>query len=195
MNMPKLETERLILRQPETGDAEAIAKGLGDYQVAKNLAAIPHPYSLSDAEAAVAAAAEELAKGEGYSFAIVLKETGETAGGCALHLRDGRYKLNFWLARPFWGQGFASEAAKKLVGFAFHALKAETVWASWFDDNPASGRVLSKLGFKRLYAVPRENLARGTTVLCHRTALAREDFGRKRPLARPQQRPVEAAIA
>jgi|WetSurMetagenome_2_1015567.scaffolds.fasta_scaffold250441_2 [ribosomal protein S5]-alanine N-acetyltransferase len=193
--MPKLETERLILRPPEAGDAEAIAKGLGDYQVAKNLAAIPHPFVLRDAEAFVAAAAEELAKGEGYSFAIAVKETGALIGGCALHLRDGRYKLNFWLARPFWGQGYASEAAKKLMGFAFHALKAETVWASWFDDNPASGRVLGKLGFKRLYAVPRENLARGVPVLCHRTALAREDFGRKRPSQAAQAPERLAGIA
>jgi [ribosomal protein S5]-alanine N-acetyltransferase len=194
MIMPKLETERLLLRPPEPGDAAAVAKGLGDFEVAKNLAAIPHPYSQSDAEAFVSAAAGELAKGEGYAFAIVLKATGEMAGCCALHLRDGRYKLSIWLARPFWGRGFATEAARKVTGFAFHALKADSVWASWCDDNPASGRVLGKLGFKRLYAVPRENRTRGTTVLCHRTALAREDFGRKRPPAQAE-RLADAAIA
>ena len=101
-------------------------------------------------------------------------------GSCGLHLKDGRFELGYWLGKPFWGQGYATEAAKKLVSFAFHDLKATSLWAGWYHDNPASGRVLEKLGCRPDGVEPRHSLARGHAVYCHMVALTREQFGRKR---------------
>lgn len=178
--MPRLETERLLLRTPEPGDAAKIAKWLSDYEVAKNTATIPHPFTLQRAEALIASAAEQLAKGEAYDFAIVHKATGVLIGYCALNLDDGAYKLSYWLGRLFWNQGYGTEAAKRVLGFAFRDLKAEKVMATWFDDNPGSGHVLEKLGFKPVGDYRRKSLARREEVLCHRMVLVREEFGRKR---------------
>ncbi len=69
-------------------------------------------------------------------------------GCCGLHLREsGLFELGYWLGRPFWGHGYATEAARKLAGFAFSRLKATQLTAGYFHDNPASGRVLEKVGF------------------------------------------------
>lgn len=175
-----LETERLLLRAPESRDAAAIAEALSDFAVAKNMLAVPHPFTQLDAEAFVADRIAKRAKGEAYSFAIVRKGTGRVLGCCTLSLSDGVYKLGFWLARAFWNQGYATEAARAALSFAFHDLKAERVLASWFADNPASGRVLDKLGFEAVETYRRESLARGGFVICNRCVLRRENFGRKR---------------
>ena len=179
--MPRLETERLLLRPPEYSDVPAMAVLLGDYDVAKNLASVPHPYGEDDARTFVTRTAEARAKGEGYCFAILRKEDLAFVGCCGLHLKGGRYELGYWLGKPFWNRGYATEAARKLASFAFHDLKAEGVWAGWFHDNPASGRVLEKLGARPDGEVPRASLARGQDVPCHMVTLTREDFGRKKP--------------
>jgi len=184
--MPRLESERLLLRPPELGDAPAIARWLGDFEVAKNMASIPFPLTTRDAEHLVKKAIEDQAKGEAYSFAILRKDSGRLLGFCSLTLSAGRYTLTYWLGQPFWNQGYATEAVKKLLSFALRDLKAERIEACWFDDAPASGRVLGKLGFRPLASFSAVTPARDDSELCHGMELAREEFGRKR---RPQQRP------
>lgn len=182
--MPSFETERLFLRPPESSDASAIARWLGDFEVAKNMASVAHPFTEEDAATLIGVAAEALAKGEAYAFAVEHKDTRELLGMVMLTLNDGAYKLSFWFGQPYWGFGYASEAARKVAAFAFNTLKAETVLASWFEGNPAAARVLEKLGFVPQSDYRRENLARGGLAWCHRMALHREAFGRKRS-ARP----------
>ncbi|MGC9952940.1 MAG: GNAT family N-acetyltransferase [Rhizomicrobium sp.] len=178
--MPRLETERLLLRPPEFRDVPAITTWIGDWDVAKNLASVPHPYREEDAREFVSRAVHKRAAGEGHCFAIERKEDGVFMGACGLLLKDGRFELGYWLGKPFWRQGYATEAARKVVSFAFHDLKAASIWAGWFHDNPASGRVLQKLGCRHDGAEPRKCLARGHEVTCNLMALTREEFGRKR---------------
>lgn len=189
--MPSFETERLILRAPAASDASAIARWLGDYEVARNMATIAHPFTEDDAAALIAKAAEGLATGEAYAFAVEHKQTRELLGMVTLSLSDGIYTLSYWLGRPYWGFGYASEAVRKVVAFAFNTLKVETVLATWFEGNPASEQVLEKLGFVPDRDYREEVLARGSLVWCHRMALQRENFGRKRS-GRLQRDLVEA---
>lgn len=176
----RLETERLLLRPPENSDIAAITAFASDYAVSKNLARVPHPYTEDDAQSFVTRSAMLRAQGTDFSFAIVRKEGGLYLGGCGLHLRDnGLFELGYWLGQPHWGQGYATEAARKLAGFAFHCLKAVHITAGYFHDNPASGRVLEKLGFRPNGAANRDCLARGHTVYCLDMLLERENFGRR----------------
>lgn len=179
--MPRLETPRLLLRPPEYSDVPAIAKYLGDFDVAKNLANVPHPFGEAEARAFVTRAHQRRALGEGFCFSILDAENEWLLGCCRLTLADGRYKISYWLGKGYWNRGYATEAVKRLVGFAFHDLKADQVWASWFADNPASGRVLEKLGFRPVETCLRESMARNEFVPCNRTTLSRAEFGRKRP--------------
>jgi len=178
--MTVLESQRLILDAARESDVPAIADALADFDIAKNLATAPHPYSEKDARDFLVRAAEGRARGEDYCFAIRRKTDDLVLGCCGLHLKKGTYEIGYWIAKPFWRQGFATEAAARLVEFAFADLKAAEVWAGWYHDNPFSGRVLGKLGFTADHVAKQHSLARGVDVLCNRARLTAADFGRKR---------------
>ncbi len=178
--MPLLQSDRLLLRPPERGDAAKIAKWLGDIEVARNTVSVPHPFTLIDAEAMIAAADDMRAKGEAFHFVMVHRATGLLIGGCTLELQEGVYQLSYWLGRIFWNQGYGTEAAKRVVEFAFHDLKVDRIAACWFEDNSGSWHVLEKLGFEAAGTFRRQCLARDEMVICNRTVLKRENFGRRR---------------
>ena len=166
-----LESERLILRPPRPGDIQSMAVWLGDFDVAKMTSRVPHPYSEGDAESFLALAIE-------HRFVIQRKSDGVFLGMASLHAEDGT-EFGYWLGKPFWGRGYATEAAYRLVRYAFEALDVESVHAGWFHDNPASGHVLAKLGARHNGSSMRDCRARGRPVLCHDMLLTRADFLRK----------------
>ena len=139
-------TERLLLRPGWTEDAPALARAIADEQVVRNLATAPWPYALLDAEAFLASPRDPAMP----SFLITERTAGEPrlVGACGLGRRpSGAVELGYWIARPFWNKGFATEAGQALIEIA-RALKLPRLEASHFIDNPASGRVLEKLGFR-----------------------------------------------
>ena len=177
----KLETARLKLRLPEMEDMKAVLPLIGDYDVAKNLSRAPHPYAAEDWREHVARMNEGFARGTDFSFLVVRKSDGAVMGKCGVHLLEGRpFELGYWLGKPYWGDGFATEAARRVAAFTFHDLTVETLMAGWFEDNPASGRVLEKLGFVTTGTESRDCKARGAPVNCRMMRLAREDFGRRK---------------
>jgi RimJ/RimL family protein N-acetyltransferase len=175
----RLETQRLLLRPPEAGDIAAIVTGIGDYDVAKNLSRAPHPYGEKDAIEFLARQREGQARGTDFTFAVIRKSDGAFAGKCGLHLQEQNFELGYWYARPYWGQGYATEAASEVVAFAFRNLRVERLEAGWFFDNPASGRVLEKLGFSPAGSGERDCAARGCKVLCRQVAMTRAQFGQR----------------
>ncbi len=181
----KLETPRLILRPPELSDMDAMVPLIGDYDIAKNLSLVPHPYEKAHWTDYVASIADRRARGIGFSFVILRKAGNRPMGICGVHLKEpGQpFELGYWLGKPYWGEGFATEAARRVAAFAFHDLKADALAAGWFEDNPASGRVLEKLGFVETGAEMKSSLARGTAVNCRMMRLERENFGRRKKAA------------
>lgn len=141
--IPVLATERLVLRAPRREDAKAIARLANDRRVAVNTARLPHPYSLDDAEEFIAAVNRQ--DGE-IAFAITLD--GTLIGVCGINPRDGRAEIGYWLGVPYWGQGYATEAARALIDHAFVDLQHEALQAGARVSNPASRRVLEKCGFQ-----------------------------------------------
>lgn len=156
-------TERLLLRPGWAEDAPALARAIGDEMIVRNLAVAPWPYSLRDAEAYLAAPRDPVLP----SLLIFARTDGEPVlvGSCGLGRRpSGKVELGYWIARPFWGRGFATEAGLALVGIA-RALGLQRLEASHFLDNPASGRVLEKLGFQPAGLIaPRLSCARGVEI-------------------------------
>jgi ribosomal-protein-alanine N-acetyltransferase len=180
----QLNTERLLLRPPETSDVPSIVAGMGEWDVAKNLGRAPFPYREDHAHDFLGRQVEARAKGTDFAFGIVRKNDGAYMGGCGVHLRDGgAFEIGYWLGKPHWGQGYATEAARKVSAFAFHVLKAERLMAGWFHDNPASGHVLEKVGFVFNGSEQRDCAARGHTVFCNMMLLERENFGRRKQAA------------
>lgn len=175
--MPKLKSPRFVLRPPEYSDSSRLAELMNDYDVVKNLMRAPYPYSEEDARNFVSMVALQRANGESFVFTILRASDEEVLGTCGINLEDGVFDLGYWIGKPFWGQGVATEAAERTIQFAFNSLKADKLTAGWFADNPASGHVLEKLGFVRCGTQPYPSKARGAMVSCHRMLLSREAFG------------------
>lgn len=179
----RLETERLLLRPPEESDIPSMVVLLGDYEVAKNMASIPYPLSFEAAGQLVRHALLDRAAARGFGYTILRKAGAVAMGGISLKKAgQGAFTLSYWLGRPYWGQGYASEAAKRVSLFAFDEAGATSLNAAYIADNPASGRVLTKLGATRQARpmISHDCLARGHTVYCHQMALERADFRRGR---------------
>lgn len=169
-----LETERLLLRPPRAADISHFVPLLNDFEVSQNLSRVPYPYTEDDACAFIVKLASAIAAGTEYVFAILIKP-GVFIGLCGIHPENG-WEFGYWLGKPFWGKGYATEAGRRAVTFAFKDLNAEALNAGWFHDNPASGRVLAKLGFQPAGEAELLCVSRGCTVNCHRVALDRATY-------------------
>ena len=164
-------TERLTLRPLTKDDAIAFIALAGDLAVARMTSDIPHPLDHVRALAWLASS-----KGE-VRFAIV--HAGQMIGSAGYFSRDpGIAELGFWLGRDWWGQGFATEAAGAVVHHAFTEGGVAVLTSSHFTDNPASGRVLAKLGFEPTGLGRIWSQARGAEVTAVLLALSRERAGK-----------------
>lgn len=143
----RLELSRSVIRDWEAADVDALARHANDHAVARQLRdAFPHPYTRADAEAWVEAAR---ATDPRAAFAIAVE--GEAAGAIGLILQEDVYRrsaeLGYWLGRVYWGRGIMSEAVAAFTEWAIGHFALTRVYASTFEHNPASARVLEKAGF------------------------------------------------
>ena len=143
---PVIETRRLRLRRPRKADAPRVAELLGDLEVARMTTSIPHPYGLEDAEAFLSQAD---ADGPDRSAMFVIEHPAEGAIGVVAFDGEGprHTEIGYWLGRPYWGRGFATEAARGALVWAHRNWGRRHVRARHFSDNPASAEVLCKVGF------------------------------------------------
>ena len=176
----QLETERLLLRPPARSDAVAIAALIGEWDVAKNLGRVPYPYSEADAHEFFDRIDARSDDQPDLTLGITLKPDGAYIGGCGVHLREnGDFEAGYWIGKPYWGNGYATEAARAVVQAAFAKLQLDRLTAGYFFDNPASGHVLKKLGFLPDGEGLRDCLSRGYQVQCHNVVLTREQYEMK----------------
>lgn len=144
---PRIETQRCLLRLPELEDAPALSRYCGEYDVAKNTGSIPHPYPALSAEMWVMINRASWKPRGNQS--LVVEHEGALIGGGGVFRRtaDADWEIGYWIGKPWWGLGFATEIGKALVELGTDTLGADRLVAGHYDDNPASGRVLEKLGF------------------------------------------------
>lgn len=180
-------TDRLMLRPGWMEDAAAVQRAISsDPAIARNTARIPWPYTFADAEAYLRSQQEA----DGLTSLLVFSRTSgapRLIGGVGLHPDQEGHELGYWIARPYWGLGFATEAASGLLRAARGSLKIDRIHSGHFADNPASGRVLRKLGFRPTgQMVKRSCVARRAEVDCllYEEGIACED---------PRMRCLEAA--
>ena len=158
---PRLVTERLLLRRPDNGDAEAIVGIVGDRDVARRLARVPHPYGRADARFFL----ERVVPTE-WVWAITLHGSVDLVGAVGLTPDEHgeAAELGYWLSPAHWGRGIVTEAALAVVCYGFDRLDLPCITSGFFLDNPASGRVLQKLGFVDVGRTMRPSLATGGDV-------------------------------
>lgn len=154
-------TERLLLRPGWLEDAPALTEALGDEAIVRNLATAPWPYGEQDARAFLARPHDPTEP----RFLVFARTEGapRLVGGCGITpCPHGGLELGYWIARPYWGLGFATEAGRQLLRIA-RAMGMPKLSAGHFIDNPSSGAVLRKLGFRSTgRVVQRFSIARGS---------------------------------
>ncbi|MDK9697421.1 MAG: GNAT family N-acetyltransferase [Siculibacillus sp.] len=142
-----LETPRLVLHRPTRADAPRMAELANDVAIAENLSILPHPYGLDDAHAYIDNTEVSAAR---INLGVYLAgEADGFIGTASLMPRDGeRFVVGYWIGRPFWGKGYATEAVQAVVDLAFGRLGVEAVAATARVTNGSSRRVLEKCGFQ-----------------------------------------------
>lgn len=140
-------TSRLLLRPGWPEDAAMLHTAIADEAIVRNLSRAPWPYGLGDAESFLAREQDSRLP----SFLILSRTLGRPhlVGGCGIGPGhdEGQLELGYWIARPYWGLGFATEAAAAVMRIA-RATGLRGVMASHYVDNPASGKVMRKIGFR-----------------------------------------------
>ena len=159
-------TERLLLRPGWSQDAPALFRAIGDERIVRNLATAPWPYRPEDAEAWLATE-----RGPCEPSLLVFRRTDsapELIGAVGFGRKPGgEIDFGYWIGRYHWGRGYATEAGRAVLKAARHSLRLKRLHAGHFLDNPASGRVLAKLGFRPTgRIVPHYSAGRGEAAPC-----------------------------
>jgi RimJ/RimL family protein N-acetyltransferase len=165
-------TERLLLRPGWIEDAPALFEAIADEAVVRNLATAPWPYRLEDARAYLSSP-----RGPDGPVMVIFRRTAgapELIGTIGFAKRpSGNVELGYWIARRHWNRGYATEAGEAVVRMARDSFRVPSLAAGHFLDNPASGRVLEKIGFRPTGIVaPRYSAGRGGSAPCRELILA-----------------------
>jgi ribosomal-protein-alanine N-acetyltransferase len=147
---PALTTERLVLRPFGLTDGPEVRRLAGERAIADTTLAIPHPYPDGAAEEWIASHPPRFAEGVEAVFAVTRKPEGDLAGAIGLMISPAHAKaeLGYWIGVPFWGLGYATEAGRAVLEYGFRGLGLHRIQARYLVRNPASGRVLEKLGMR-----------------------------------------------
>lgn len=141
-------TERLHLRLFEKKDAATVQQLCNNINIYKNTLYLPYPYTIDDAFAWIETHKENFDKGRSYEFAITDKANGQLFGAISLshHSLFQHGEMAYWIGEKYWGKGYGTEVAKAIVEFAFEVKQLHKVFARYFASNPASGRIMEKIG-------------------------------------------------
>ncbi|MGI9463063.1 MAG: GNAT family N-acetyltransferase [Aestuariivirgaceae bacterium] len=171
----RIETDRLALRHPEDTDAERIAELANHIEIAQNLATMPHPYGVNDANEFIAKVAT--AK-QGATFVVVCKGDDDVIGMAGYGPVEAGDHIDFgyWLGRDYWGKGYASEAAQAVLTHAFCIGRVDEIDTDCRIDNPGSRRILDKLGFQSSGPRERYSLGANETVPTEGVRLSCDDW-------------------
>jgi ribosomal-protein-alanine N-acetyltransferase len=148
---PIIKTERLILRPFRLADAPTVRRLAGVEKVASTTLRIPHPYEKGMAENWIRTHKRSFDRREAVVYAIVSRRTGKLIGAISLQLDmpNESAELGFWIGSRNWNRGYATEAAEVMLMYGFTELGLNRIHAHHFTRNPASGRVLEKIGMRR----------------------------------------------
>ncbi len=162
ISMPTLETERLTLRAFQLEDASEFERLIAPKEVTDGTLSFPHPVPTGWGLERINRMTERLESGDHVEFAIVARETSTLIGGIGLDVnaRHKRGHLGYWLGVDYWAKGYATEAASAVLDYGFQTLELHRIEAGHYPCNPASGRMLEKIGMQ-FEGVMRGDLLKG----------------------------------
>jgi RimJ/RimL family protein N-acetyltransferase len=149
-DLPRLSTKRLVLRPFTSADGPVVENLAGEREVADTTLAMPHPYPSGGGASWIATHSENWNSNSILALAICDRQSHELLGAISLHVEEMHRhgEIGYWIGTKYWGNGYATEAARAMIDYAFTELRLHRIQARHFVRNPASGRVLQKVGMK-----------------------------------------------
>lgn len=177
---PILTTERLVLRPFTAADADAVTAIVSDREIAANTLSIPHPYERPMAERWLATQEDAFMRGESVTFAVTVRDDGALVGciGLMIERDHRRAEMGYWMARDRWSQGYGTEASSAVLRHAFEQLGLHRVFAHHLTRNPASGRIMQKIGMRHEGTLRGHVLKWGVHEDLELYGIVREDYER-----------------
>jgi len=150
MVQPVIKTRRLLMRPWQESDAQMLFKYASDPEVGPRAGWEPHQ-SVEESERII----REVFTND-HTWAVVRRRSGEVIGcmgyydhwNSNIKIGEADVEIGYWIARPYWNKGYCTEALRAMINYCFNTLGAPTLWSDFFVDNPASGRVMEKCGFR-----------------------------------------------
>lgn len=144
-SLQEIESKRLFYRAFEMNDAKQICALLQEKEIIDNTLSIPFPYDQGMAEEWISTHKERYEHGE-YKYAVVLKEDNSLIGTIELIIENEfqRAVVGYWLGKPYWKNGYATEMLARIIQFGFEKLNLNRIYGEYFDHNLASSRVMEK---------------------------------------------------
>jgi RimJ/RimL family protein N-acetyltransferase len=178
MEQPVIKTDRLFLRAFEQSDAEAVERHAGDKRISSKTVSIPYPYDAEMAKDWINGHPERFQEGKGVDYAVVTQHDLQLVGaiGLSINQTHKHAELGYWIGEPYWGKGYATEAAASMLRYGFEERNLNRIFAHYFAHNPASGRVMQKIGMQ-LEGLLREHIYKdGKFVDLYLYSILRADF-------------------
>ena len=177
MNEITLETERLLLRPSREADIPEIVRLLDDPAIAETTLNIPYPYNEENAREWLALQQQRWESDDEHTFVIIRKEDDQLLGAISIrpNARHEKAEIGYWIGKPYWGQGYATEATRAIIHYGFEKLGLNRIYALHLPKNPASGRVMQKAGMQ-FEGVLRQDVLKGDQFQDHALyAILRQD--------------------
>lgn len=176
--IPTLTSERLLLRGMTLADAQDVQRLAGDRGIAATTALIPHPYPDGAAEQWIATHQPEFAAGKNATWAITLPQHPSLIGAVGLIFNQecDRAEIGYWIGAEYWSNGYMTEAAAVVLRYGFLQRNLKRIFAHHFHTNPASGKVMEKLGMKREGVLRSHYKKWGEYVDCVYYGILREEY-------------------
>lgn len=147
--MTELYTERLLLRPFTADDATTVQALCNNENIAKTTLYIPFPYTLEHATTWIAATIQQFQTERAYTFAITKGDAVIGAMTLSHNKAFRQGELAYWIGEPYWNKGYGTEAARTVVAFGFEQKKLHKICARFFASNPASGKIMEKIGMQQ----------------------------------------------
>lgn len=181
IEQPTIDSGRLTLRPFNPSDAKRVQELAGEKEISDNTLFIPHPYPDGLAEEWIGSHKPKFEKGEEVVYAITLKDTNELIGAIGLMVNKmvNNAETGYWIGKPYWGNGYATEALEVMLGYGFGNLKLNKIHANYLTKNPASGHVMCRNGMRREGFFRKHVLKNGVYEDIFQYAILKEEFENK----------------
>lgn len=177
-SFPEIKTDRLTLRRIEISDLIDLVYQANNEKIADQIFNINYPYTEADAVFRMNVVLQGFEQKNRFIFAITQVDEDKLIGEIGLNLDTDHHRaeMGYWIAEDYWGKGIATEACKAVLKFGFNELGLHKIFATHFKNNPASGKILNKIGMMQEAELKDHYLIEGEYRTAYQYRLTKKEY-------------------